>query len=119
MRLLVKWEFRQAFVSVSHTVGFYVGLCHNVEPVLVAQLVPENVVRIVTSTYCVDIQLFHSEYILDHTLSGSIISTVRVHLVAVGSLEKYRLSVHKYLGILELYFHESCLNRDHLLGAAC
>ena len=49
----------QCLVAISHAVRFYVGFGHDVETVLVAKVIPAVVVRIVASTYSIDIKLFH------------------------------------------------------------
>ena len=66
MRLPVCLAVRKALVTVAHPVGLYIGLGHDIEPVLVAQVVPIRVVRIVACAHGIDIQLFHTENILKH-----------------------------------------------------
>ena len=63
----VTWVFGECLVTVTHTVGFHICLGYYVQTVLVAEVIPTVVVRIVAGTYSIDIKFFHYFDILEHT----------------------------------------------------
>ena len=91
----------------------YISLSYDVQAILIAQFIPKIVVRIVACTYGIDIELLHNPDILQHTLPRNNISIIRVHLMAVGSLNQYRLPVHKQLRIFNLDFTETYFYRNN------
>ena len=103
----------QCLIAVTHSVRFYVGFGHYIQTILVTKVIPTVVVRIMTSTYSVDIQFFHHFDILQHTFERNDITAVRVHFVTVGSFEEYRLSVYEYLSAFQLNLAESYFNGDY------
>ena len=104
-------------LAVAHAVGLEVGLGHHVDAVLVAEVVPVAVVRIVAGADCVDIELLHDEDVLQHPLPGHDVTAVRVQFVAVGALEQDRLAVHEELAAGEFDLPESDFHRNGLAAA--
>ena len=73
----------------------YISLSHDIQTILIAQFIPKIIIRIMACTHGIDIELLHNPNVLQHTLPRNNISIIRVHLMAVGSLNQYRLPVHK------------------------
>ena len=113
MRFGIDRVLGQCFVTVSHSVRLYIRFGYHVDAILVAEVIPTVVVRIVTGTYGIDIKLFHHFDVLQHTLDGNYITAVRIHFVTVGSLEEYRLSVDEYLSAFQFNFAETYFNGDY------
>ena len=114
----VRWIFGKCFFAISHSVRLDIGLCHYIDTVLVAKVIPQIVVRIVTGTYRVNVQLLHTQNILQHAFTGNHVSSVRIHFVAVGTFKEHRLPVHQYLSALQFNFAETYFYRDHFQRVA-
>ena len=69
VRFLVSRFLGQCLVAVSHSVRFDVGFGHYINTVFVAEFVPEVVVRIVTGSYGVDVELLHNLNVLNHAVA--------------------------------------------------
>ena len=78
---------RQRLLTVTHTMTLEVRLRREIDTILVAEVVPAGIVRIVTGTYRVDIQLFHDLDILNHTLYTHVVAAVRIELMAIGTFD--------------------------------
>ena len=123
--LLGKHRFLgSGIVVVAESVALLVGFCHDVETILITEVVPARVVWIVTSTYGVDVQSLHHLDVLYHALHAHYISSVRIHLVTVGALDEHRLSIDEELLVLDFYLAETYLHRDsadasHALALCC
>ena len=100
----------QGLLAVTHSVRLDIGLVENIDAILVAERVPARVIRIVASTYCIDIQLFHYFDIPDHLGLGDYISAIRAEFMAVGPLDEDRLTVDEKLGVPDLNGAESEIN---------
>ena len=93
----------QGLLFVTHTVRLNVRLADDIEAVTVAEFVPKRVIRIVTGTYCIDIQLLHYLEVANHISLADHISLVRIHFVTVHALDEHRLAVDLELPVL--YHH--------------
>ena len=71
--------------------GFEVGLVDQVDAVLVAQLVPALLVRIVGGPDGVEVVPLAEDHIVDHVLLGDRAAALGIELVAVGALNTMRL----------------------------
>ena len=91
--------------------ALHISFGYEVDSVLIAELVPAVVVRIMAGAYCVDVELLHQLDILYHPGLAHGIAPVRVELVAVGTLEEYWLAVDEHLCVPDFYLAESYLNR--------
>ena len=89
------FPFGQCFFAVSHTMAFDVGFGYHINTVLVTKFVPEIVVRIVASAYGIQVELLHDLNVLNHAFFGNDISTIRVKLMTIGTLDKDRLAIHQ------------------------
>ena len=61
----------------------------------------------------IDVQLFHDSDILNHALHAQYVTSVRVHLMTVGTLDKHRLTIDKELLVLDFHLAETYLDRSH------
>ena len=100
-------------LAISHSVRLDVGLIDDIQSITVAKRIPERVVRIMTCTYCIDVQLLHYLNITYHVRFRHNISLIRIHLMTVDTLDKDRLSVDLELAVFnadipETHF-QSCL----------
>ena len=66
--------------------GFQVGLGHQVDAVLVAQLVPARVIGVVAGAHVVAVHRLDQFQIVDHPLLGNIMARIGPVFVAVGPL---------------------------------
>ena len=105
-------------VAITEGVALLVGLSRNVETVLVAEVVPAWIIGIVTSAHGVDVEPLHDLDILKHALRCDNITTIRVHLVAVGTFDIYGLAIDEKLTVLDLYLAEAHLLRNDLHDVA-
>ena len=110
-------ELGERLLFVSHTMRFEVSLSGDVDTVFIAKVIPARITWIVAGANGVDVQLLHDFDVLDHALQAHNVSTVRIHLVAVGTLHQHRLSVNEQLCVLDLHVSESHFLRNHLSGA--
>ena len=111
----------KGFLLIAHAVGLDIRLIHYIDTIFVTESVPDRVIRIVRSSYSIDIQLLHYPYIFDHLLLGNHVAAVRAHLVTVGTLDEYRLAVHKKLLVADFHGpeaerHGSALDYALLVG---
>ena len=95
-----------------------IRLSHQVDAILVTEVIPQRVVGIVTGTNGIDIKTFHDLDILKHAFTGDDIAAVRIHLMTVGTLDIYRFAVNQQLGILDLHLTEAHLLSDHLTAVS-
>ena len=91
-----------------------VGLGSDIDAVFVAEVVPTWVVRIVAGAVGIDIKLFHHLDILNHAFDADNITSIRVKLVTVNTLDEYWLSVDKQLATLDFDLAEADALRDAL-----
>ena len=104
----------QSVLAIAHTVTLQIALGSQVYTILVAQVVPAWIVGIVTCAYSVDVQLLHYLYVLNHAAYRYYVSTIRIQLMSVGTLNEYWLTVHQQLSALNLYVAETYLLLYHL-----
>ena len=97
--------FGQGLFTVAHSVGFHVGLVHNVKAESVAEGEPEGIVRIVAGADGVHVQALHNPDVLHHLLFSDDIAFVGRHFVTIDALYKHRLPVHEEL--LPADFHRA------------
>ena len=104
---------RQRLLAVAHTMALEVGLRYDVEPVLIAELIPEGGVRVVTGTYGVDVHLLHHHDVLQHALAGDVVAAVGIDLVAVRPLDEDGLTIDQQLPSGDTYVAEAHPLGDH------
>ena len=68
MHLLEVGTLGQRMFAVTHAVTLEVGLGSKVDAVLVAEVVPARVVRIVAGAYGVNVELLHDFDVLNHAV---------------------------------------------------
>ena len=111
----------QRLFAVAHAVRFEVGLSHHIKTVLVTEVVPTRVVRIVAGTHRVDVELLHHADVLHHALHTHHVAPVGVEFVAVGPLDQNRLAVDQQLCAFHFHLAEAHVLRQafqHLLPVA-
>ena len=94
--------------------ALHVGLSHQVDAVFVAEVIPAGVVRIVTGTDGIDVEVFHYLDVLHHAADGDDVAAIGVEFVTVGTLEEHRLAVHQQLGVLDFHLAEAHTLRNGL-----
>ena len=114
MCLLILGIAGQRVGSVHHAVTLDIGFGYQINAVFIAQIIPARIIGIVAGADCVDVHLLHYLNILDHTLQRYHISAVGIHLVTVGTLYEYGLSVYQQLAVTDLNLTESHLLRNNL-----
>ena len=100
-------------IAILETVTLLVSLSYHIDTILIAELVPAWIVRIVAGTDSVDIQALHNLDVLNHALHAQYITSIRVNLMTVGTLDKHRLTVDKELLVLDFHLAETYLDRSH------
>ena len=109
-------ELGERFLFISHTMRFEICLSGDVDTVFIAKVIPARITWIVAGANGVDVQLLHDLDVLNHAFQAHYVSTVRINLVAVGTLHQHRLSVNEQLCVLDFHVAESHLLRNHLCG---
>ena len=112
--LLVGRILGQGCFAISHTVAFDIRFGHQIQTILVTQVIPSRVIRIVAGTNGIDVQLLHDLDILNHAFYRYNVSSVRINLMSVGTLEQYRFSVDEHLSVLDFHFAETYILRNGL-----
>ena len=116
--LCEEWLFGFGIRTIAKTMTLLVGFSSHIKTIFVAEVIPHGVIGIVAGTHSVDVQAFHNLNVLNHTLAADHISAIGIHLVAVGSLDEYRLTIHQQLRILDFHAAETNLLGDDLDGFA-
>ena len=83
--------------QTAHTVSLKIGLIHHIQAILVAKLIYIWIVRIMTCTDRIEVELFHQADISLHLLPCQSLSTGLAMIVAIHSVKFHRHSVHKEL----------------------
>ena len=112
MLIMVNGILGKGLGAVSHAVGLNVRFCHDIDAILVTQVIPIIVIGIVGCTHRIDIELLHDPDILLHALAGHDIAPVGVQFVPVSALEEHGLAVDQHLRILDLHLPETGLYRN-------
>ena len=89
--------FCKGQLLISHSVRLDVRFIYNIKSITVAERIPTRIIRIVTCTYRIDVELLHYKDITDHILFRNNISLVRIDLMSVCTFDKYWLSVDQKL----------------------
>ena len=58
-----------SIIAIAKAVALLVGLSSNVESVLIAEVIPNGVIRIVSGTHGVDVETLHNLDVLNHALA--------------------------------------------------
>ena len=69
MRFLVGSILCQGLVTVSHSVRLDVSLSHHIDSILVAQIIPEIIIRIMAGTHSIDVETLHDLNVLNHAFA--------------------------------------------------
>ena len=107
----------KGLLAVAHAMRLDIRLCHYIDTVLVAKVIPKIVVGIMAGAHGVQVELLHHLDVLQHTFARDDITAVRVHLMTVGALEEDGLAVDKYLFSLQFYLAETYLYGNHFTAA--
>ena len=112
--LLGKHRFLgSCIIAILEAVTLLVSLSYHIDTILIAEFVPAWIIRIVAGTDSVDIQALHNLDILNHALHAQYITSIRVNLMTVGTLDEHRLTVDKELLVLDFHLAETHLDRSH------
>ena len=98
---------RGSIVAITKSVTLLIGFCTHVYSILIAEVIPLWVVGIVGCAHGVDIELLHAHNVLNHTLTTHHIAAIGVELVAVHTLDEYRLTVDEQLAVAYLHTSET------------
>ena len=99
----ILWVTCQGVAAIAYAVRFEISLVHQVDTILVAEVVPHRVVRVVRGAYCVEVELLEQLQILYHSLAAHDVALQRVCLVAVYALDEDCLAIDEQLSILNLH----------------
>ena len=102
-----------SIIAILETVALLVSLSNHIDTILIAELIPAWIIRIVAGTDSVDIQALHNLDILNHALHAQYVTSIWVNLMTVGTLDKHRLTVDKELLVLDFHLAETNLDRSH------
>ena len=104
----------KSLLAISHSVTLKVGLGCDIKTILVAEVIPIAVVRIMACAHCIDVHLLHLKHVLKHAFARNDITAIRVEFMSVGTLDQNWLAIDKELCILDLDVAESHIDRNHL-----
>ena len=65
-----------------------------------------------TGAHGIDIELFHQPDIFYHAFTADVVSTIRIHLVTVNSLDEDRLPVDQQLLVFDFHTTETYFLRN-------
>ena len=91
-----------------------VSLIHDIETVLVTQVIYIRIIRIVTGSDGVEVELLHKPYIRLHLLTGHALSAILAMVMTVHSVKRHRNAVHEELLAAYLNFTETDLCASRL-----
>ena len=100
---------RQRLLAITHAMTLKIRLRREIDTILVAEVIPTGIIRIVTGAYRINIQLFHNLYILDHTVDAHDIAIIRIEFMTVSTFDEDRLTVDEQLPSLDLNMTEAHL----------
>ena len=63
---------------LSQPMRLQICLCHNIQTILIAQVIPQIVIGIMTGAHGIDIVLFHQLYVPHHALARNNITSIGV-----------------------------------------
>ena len=112
--LHITGDIARYIVLAAAVVGLHVGLVHDVNTVLVAQLIEIGVAGVVGGTDGVDVVLLHELDFLLHDLLGDVPSGGGVHLAPVDALEVDGLTVEDHLGVGGAVVDDADLTEAHV-----
>ena len=92
--------------------GFEIGLIDQVDAVLIAQIVPTLLVRIVRGADGVDVVALAENHIIDHVLLSDGTAALGVELVTVRALEHDALAVKGHDAVFDAEATEADLLND-------
>ena len=99
-------------VLIAETVALLVSLSYHIETILIAEVIPTWIIRIVASTNGVDVQTLHNLDVLDHALHADVVACIRIHLMTVRTLDEHRLTIDQELFVLDFHLAEAHLDRS-------
>ena len=85
MSLLEVGALSQRMLAIAHAVALKVRLGSEIDTILVAEVIPAGIIRIVAGAHGIDVQLLHDLDVLDHALYRDDITTVGIELMTVGT----------------------------------
>ena len=85
MSLLEVGALSQRMLAIAHAVALKVRLGSEIDTILVAEVIPAGIIRIVAGAHGIDVQLLHDFDVLDHALYRDDITTVGIELMTVGT----------------------------------
>ena len=107
--------FGKGFFTITHSVRLDICFGYDIDTITIAEVIPEVIIGIVASAHRVQIELLHNLDILNHTFGRNDVTTVRIHLMAIGPLKEYRLAVYQYLRVLQFYLAETYLDGNYFI----
>ena len=85
---------------IQDTMTFDVCLAYHVETVLIAELIPLRIVRIVRGTHSIDVELLHHLHILHHLTDAEGSAVYCIVLLSVHTLDGDGYTVYQKLSVL-------------------
>ena len=104
-----------SIVAILEAMALLVSLSNHIETILVAEVIPAWIIRIVAGTNGINVQALHHHDILNHALLAYVITFIRIHLMTVGTLQENRLTVYQKLLVLDFHLAEAHLYLDNLI----
>ena len=96
-------------VAILETMALLVSLGNNIQSVLVAEIIPARIVRIMAGTNGIDVHALHHHDVLNHALLTYVVALIRIYLMTVGTLQENRLAIDQELLVLDLHLAETYL----------
>lgn len=82
--------------------AFQIRLIHQIDTVLIAQLIPPRLIRIMAGPHRIDIMLLHKPNIPQHVFFGNGSSPVRIEFMAIDSVKHQTSAVQTHDAVLHL-----------------
>jgi len=100
---------------VAHSVRFDVCLIDHIDPILVAEIVPKRIVRIMTGAHRIHVEHFHQPYVVFHLFPAENVYGFRIMLVTVDAFNEDPFSVDKEIWSFDLDCAEADFLQNRLL----
>ncbi len=97
----------------ANAVRFEIGFINYINSVFVTQIIPNRIARKVAGTYCVDVETFHYQNILNHGCIVNSPSCYRTRFYTINTLELNGLTIDKHTPTFQFEFTKSDITTFH------
>ena len=82
------------------SVTLHIGFIQNIDTVLITEIIPHRIIRIMTGPHSIEIELFHQLDIIKHIFSGQDFSVFHIVFMTVDSPDQHSFAVEKQIAAI-------------------